>query len=86
MSRGMKEYDFFNPDVDRKKIVVEPHEKKWIRCKEAVVRYSLSRPTVCKIACDCNALFKIDGTLLIDVKQMDDYIQSFMIPGGVLQN
>lgn len=57
--------------------------KKWIRCKEATVRYSMSRPTIVSLARDAGAAYKINATLLIDTEKFDLYLESFRIPGVV---
>ena len=58
-------------------------KKKWLRCKEATVRYGVSRPTIMNWATDSGALIKIDATVLIDSETIDRYIEGFRIPGGV---
>ncbi len=83
MSKLGCEYDYFKNEKGRKEIIVERTKKKWIRCKEATVRYGVSRPTIMHWAEDFGALFRIDATILIDSETMDNYIESFRIPGGV---
>ena len=87
MSRN--EYDFFknrNNGRDCKSEQpqkTEKTKKKWIRCKEAIERYGVSRPTIMTWAVDSGALLKIDGTILIDTNVLENYIESFRVPGGV---
>ena len=57
--------------------------KQWIRSNEAVKRYSLSRPTIVSIARDAGAVYKINGSLLIDSAALDIYLESFRLPGVV---
>jgi hypothetical protein len=83
MSNTVSEYDYFKNENGHKDTIVEKTRKKWIRCKEATVRYGVSRPTIMHWAEDSGALFRIDATILIDSETMDDYIESFRIPGGV---
>jgi len=59
------------------------NRKKWIRCKEATQRYSMSRPTIVSIARDAGAVYKINAALLIDTEKLDLYLESFRIPGVV---
>lgn len=77
------EYDFLKDEKKRKESVVEKTRKKWLRCKEATIRYGVSRPTIMSWAEESGALLKINATVLIDSETMDDYIESFRVPGGV---
>lgn len=54
-----------------------------MRCKEAIERYGVSRPTVMNWAVDSGALLRIDATILIDTEVLDNYVESFRVSGGV---
>lgn len=56
-------------------------EKKWIRCKEGTEIYSLGRTKLTELAREAGALVKIDGTLLIDTKTFDLFLETFRIKG-----
>lgn len=83
MSKMGTEYDFFKNDKTRNETKTDRTKKKWLRCKEATVRYGVSRPTIMNWATDSGALIKIDATVLIDSETIDRYIEGFRIPGGV---
>ena len=83
MSKMGTEYDFFKNDKTRNETKTDRTIKKWLRCKEATVRYGVSRPTIMNWATDSGALIKIDATVLIDSETIDRYIEGFRIPGGV---
>lgn len=83
MSKIGTEYDFFKNDKTRNETKTDRTKKKWLRCKEATVRYGVSRPTIMNWATDSGALIKIDATVLIDSETIDRYIEGFRIPGEV---
>ena len=83
MSTLSNEYDFFRNDKTRNETKTDRTKKKWLRCKEATVRYGVSRPTIMNWATDSGALIKIYSTVLIDSEMIDRYIEGFRIPGGV---
>lgn len=60
---------------------VERKRKKWMRCKEGTEVYSIGRTKLTALAREAGALYKIDGTLLIDTIKFDLYLESFRIPG-----
>lgn len=55
-------------------------QKRFIRTKEAMETYHIGRTRMVEISRDAGAVLKIDGTLLIDAKKLDEYIESFRIP------
>lgn len=83
MSKLGTEYDFFKNDKTRNEVKTERTKKKWLRCKEATLKYGVSRPTIMKWALESGALLKNDATILIDSETMDIYLESFRVPGGV---
>ena len=60
-----------------------PETKKWIRIKEATLRYGVSRPTIDKWCKDTPYKLKIGGVALIDSEALDAYVESFRLPGRV---
>ena len=83
MSKMGTEYDFFKNDKTRNETKTDRTKKKWLRCKEATVKYGVSRPTIMNWALESGSLLKIDATVLIDSETMDKYLEGFRIPGGV---
>ena len=83
MSKMGTEYDFFKNDKTRNETKTDRTKKKWLRCKEATVKYGVSRPTIMNWAADSGALVRIDATILIDSEIIDRYIEGFRSPGGV---
>jgi len=81
---SLKEYDYFKDENEREEVKDEPVKKKWIRCREGVEMYSMSRPTIMAIASDAGALYKINATVLIDTETFENYMESFRVPAGVL--
>lgn len=57
-------------------------QKKYMRLKDAAVRYSVCRTRITQIAKEAGALIKIGGTILIDVEAFDKFIETFRIRGG----
>ena len=82
MSRLDAEKQFFWNDNQRSETKTAKAKKKWIRCKEAMKMYEVSRPTIMKWAGDAGGLLKIDATVLIDPEAVDRYLETFRIPGA----
>lgn len=59
-------------------------KQKFVRPKEAVEIYHVSRTTIMKMAVNSGALYKIDATVLINLPVLDEYLESFRIPGVML--
>lgn len=57
---------------------------KFARAKEAVEIYHVSRPTLMRMAIDSGALYKVNATVLINLEILDDYLETFRIPGEML--
>lgn len=83
MSKMGTEYDFFENEKGYTEKKQDRTKKKWLRCKEATVKYGVSRPTIMNWAADAGALIRIDATILIDSETIDRYIEGFRVPGGV---
>lgn len=72
------EYDFFHsPKKEQRE---EKKRKEWIRAKEGVEIYSMSRPKLVRLAREAGAVYKIDGTLLINARKLEEYLEMFRIP------
>lgn len=81
---SLREYDYFKDEKEREEITPEVMKKKWIRCREGVEMYSMSRPTIMAIASDAGALYKINATVLINTEAFENYMESFRVPAGVI--
>ena len=64
----------------------EKHDlrQKFIREKDAVRVYCMSRPKIQEEALKAGAFYKIGGVNLINVKIFDEYLEGFRIPGVML--
>lgn len=82
MSKVIDDVNFINSKEFKKGFETDSR-KRWIRSNEAVKRYSLSRPTIVSIARDAGAVYKINGSLLIDSAALDNYLELFRLPGVV---
>ena len=56
---------------------------KWIRCKDAVERYSIGRTKITELALEAGAYLKIDRTVLIDMDTLDRFIETFRCRGSI---
>ncbi len=75
-----EDYDVFSNRVSRNKATEDRRRtKKWIRCKEATVIYSIGRTKLTALAKEAGAVLKIDGTMLIDSEKFDRYIETFRL-------
>ena len=83
MSRLARQYDFFDKSKNYTETKTDRTKKKWLRCKEAAWRYSVSRPTVMDWAKKSGAKLEIGGSILIDSEVLDKYLETFRIPGEV---
>ena len=77
------EYDYFKEDSHHE-TKVEKVKKKWIRAREGVDIYSISRNKLVSMARDAGAAYKIDATILIDVETFERYLETFRIPGAMM--
>lgn len=58
-------------------------KRKFIRVKEGIEKYNISRPTLMKLALESGAMIKIDSTILLDDQLLENYIESFRIPASL---
>ncbi len=49
----------------------------FIRSKQGVERYNMSRNTFFKLAAEAGALYKIRGVNLVNVKVFEEYLETF---------
>lgn len=75
-------YDVFGTRKDSRNDSSVSKRKKWIRCKEATVTYSIGRTKLTQLAREAGAVLKIDSTLLIDVETFEKYLETFRVRGG----
>jgi len=78
------EYDYFR-DECRHETKVEESKKKWIRAREGVDIYSMSRNKLVSLAREAGAAYKIDATILIHVETFEEYLETFRIPGAIMK-
>ena len=64
----------------------EKHDprQKFMREKDAVRVYCMSRPKIQEEALKAGAFYKIGGVNLINVQIFDEYLEGFRIPGVVI--
>lgn len=55
---------------------------KFIRVKQAEVKYNIGKTRILEIAREAGAVIKIDRTVLIEVEVFDKYLETFRIPKG----
>ncbi len=79
----ISEYDFFKTGKDVKGESKTKRAKRWIRCRDAIERYGVSRPTIMAWAKSSGALSKIDATVLIDMEVLDKYVESYRVEGEI---
>ena len=70
----------------KKLVDEEKHDPraKYVRVKEAIAIYHVSRTTLMRMALDAGAVYKVNATVLINMKILDDYLETFRIPGEML--
>lgn len=54
--------------------------KKYLRYKEAEIIYSIQHKKLLELASDAGALYRIDGTVLINREIFDEYLERFRQP------
>jgi len=80
--KAAKGYDFFK-DNPRHETEIEKKKAKWIRARDGVDIYSISRPKLISLATEAGAAYKIDTMVLIDTEAFELYLESFRIPGAI---
>lgn len=55
---------------------------KYLRPKQGMERYNMSRPQFCKLALEAGSLLKIGSMVLIEKESFERYLDSFKIPAG----
>ena len=79
MAGVRSEYDYFHDKRDR---VTKNEPKKWIRYKEALEIYPVSRGTLTRWAEECNAVLDMDGSKLLDAELLEKYVESKRVTRG----
>jgi len=54
----------------------------YLRPKQGMERYNMSRPQFCKLALEAGSLLKIGSMVLIEKDSFERYLESFRIPAG----
>ena len=54
----------------------------YLRPKQGMERYNMSRPQFCKLALEAGSLHKIGSMVLIERESFERYLESFRIPAG----
>ena len=74
-------YDYFKHKNSRMDPKTDRTSKKYLRCKEAVRRYGVSRTTIMRWALNSGSLLKVNGTVLIDSETIENFLEGYRIPG-----
>jgi len=53
----------------------------FLRPKQGVERYNMSRNTFTKLALEAGALYKINSTILINAEAFEEYLENFRLRG-----
>ena len=69
----------------RKLVDEEPEclKSKFIRAKQGIVIYNMSRPEFLKLAVQAGAAYKIGGMFLVNKEVFEDYLETYRIPGEI---
>ncbi len=73
-------------DIDKRVDVRETARRltrMYLRYKDAEIVYSIQHKKLLEMATDCGALYRIDGTVLINRQIFDDYLEQFHEPARV---
>ena len=71
--------------VVQEKLVVQTLRKKWLRYKDAEIVYSLEHKKILELADQAGAIYRKDGTVLINRDIFDEYLERFHQPAGLYQ-
>ena len=58
--------------------------KRFIRCRQGVELYNMSRPQFMKLAIEAGAAHKINSMILVDKNIFEQYLDTFKIPAQML--
>ena len=75
--------DYYNVDITSMKEVSEQLRKlrrQYLRYQQAEIIYSISHKKLFELASDAGAIYRIDGTVLINRDIFDDYLERFHEP------
>ena len=62
----------------------ETGERKFIRCKQGIQIYNMSRPQFIKLAVNAGAAYKINSMILVDKAVFDAYLETFKVPADAV--
>lgn len=62
----------------------EETTKHFIRCRQGVDMYNMSRPQFVKLAIQAGAAYKINSMILVDRAVFEKYLDSFKIPARMV--
>ncbi len=64
----------------------EKHDprQKFMRVKDACEAYHMSRPKIMEEALSAGALYRLNKTILINVKIFDEYLETYRISGEMM--
>ena len=83
MSNLAQQYDFFDKRRNYTETKTERTKKKWLRCPEAMKRYSVCRKTVMEWALESGGLIKKGKLVFIDAESVDRFLETYRVPGEV---
>ena len=74
----------FNPEViEKEKQVMLVLRKQYLTYKDAELVYSLQHKKILEMADQCGAIYRRDGTVLINRDIFDEYLERFHQPAGM---
>ena len=71
--------------IVQEKLVVQTLRKKWLTYRDAEIVYSLQHKKILEMADQCGAIYRKDGTVLINRDIFDEYLEKFHQPAGMYQ-
>ena len=76
----------FNREVIvQEKVVMRTLRKKWLRYRDAEIVYSLEHKKILEMADQAGAIYRREGTVLINRDIFDEYLERFRQPAGMYQ-
>lgn len=84
-AKKAKNSPFNREVVEKEKIVMRTLRKQFLRYREAEIVYSLEHKKILEMADQCGAIYRRDGTVLINRDIFDEYLEQFHQPAGMYQ-
>ena len=76
----------FNREVIvQEKVVMRTLRKKWLRYRDAEIVYGLEHKKILEMADQAGAIYRREGTVLINRDIFDEYLERFHQPAGMYQ-